>query len=145
MRIVSGMQTGADQGALVAAELLGAPTGGWVPKGSVTHDGPRPDLRDRWGMVEAGSPRYQLRTFLNVRDSDGTAWFGNDSPGKACTHGHALRLGRPWIENPTIDELAAFCKAHGVETLNVAGNRERRNPGIGLTVFHVVTGLLRGL
>jgi hypothetical protein len=32
-KVVSGGQTGADQGGLRAARLAGIPTGGWAPKG----------------------------------------------------------------------------------------------------------------
>ena len=32
-RIISGGQTGADEGGLMAAALLGIPTGGWMPRG----------------------------------------------------------------------------------------------------------------
>ncbi len=42
-RIVSGGQTGADQGALMAAKRLGLSTGGWMPQGFTTEAGTRPD------------------------------------------------------------------------------------------------------
>jgi hypothetical protein len=39
-KIISGGQTGADQGALYAAIGLDIPHGGWVPKGGKTEGGP---------------------------------------------------------------------------------------------------------
>lgn len=43
VRIISGGQTGADQGALVAAKQLGIETGGWTPRGFLTEAGPCPE------------------------------------------------------------------------------------------------------
>ncbi len=37
-RIISGAQTGADRGALDAADILGIPRGGWVPLGWRSED-----------------------------------------------------------------------------------------------------------
>jgi hypothetical protein len=42
-QIISGGQTGADQGALDAAIKLGFPHGGWIPEGRQTEDGILPD------------------------------------------------------------------------------------------------------
>ena len=44
-KIISGGQTGADYGALLAAHALGLETGGWAPKGWRTEDGPKPVTR----------------------------------------------------------------------------------------------------
>ena len=81
-RIISGGQSGADQGGLEAAERLGVPTGGFMPKGFRTEDGPRPDLAARYGLVEASTPGYPERTERNVQLADGTAVFAAaGSPG----------------------------------------------------------------
>jgi hypothetical protein len=50
-RVISGGQTGADQGGLRAAQACGIPTGGWAPRGWLTEAGPAPWLAD-WGLVE---------------------------------------------------------------------------------------------
>ena len=42
IKIISGGQTGADQGALDAAIELDIPHGGWIPKGRLAEDGPLP-------------------------------------------------------------------------------------------------------
>ena len=42
-KIVSGGQSGADQGGLDAAIELGIPHGGWCPKGRKSEDGVIPD------------------------------------------------------------------------------------------------------
>ena len=70
VKIVSGGQCGADENALKAAKAAGLQTGGWLPNGSRTLDGPRPDLLTEYGMQEHTSPLYPPRTELNVKDSD---------------------------------------------------------------------------
>ena len=47
-KIISGGQTGADQGALDAAIEYGFPYGGWLPKGRLTENGPLPEQLNRF-------------------------------------------------------------------------------------------------
>lgn len=86
-RVISGGQTGADQGGLVAAKSLGIPTGGFLPKGCTTLDGPRPDLLMAYGLEEHESSEYPPRTYANVQASAGTIRFAADfnSAGERCT------------------------------------------------------------
>src|SRR5947209_16647845 len=80
-RIVTGGQTGADQAAWRAARDAGIATGGWMPRGSLTEEGPRPDLAALFGAREHESEEPEGRTLANVRDSDGTLVFVGDRPG----------------------------------------------------------------
>ncbi len=41
---ISGGQSGADFGGLLAAKRCGIPTGGKIPKGFLTENGPKPEL-----------------------------------------------------------------------------------------------------
>jgi hypothetical protein len=75
-RVISSGQTGADQAGLRAARAAGIPTGGWAPKGWLTEKGPSLWLAD-FGLVECPEPGYPPRTRANVRDSDGSIWFGD--------------------------------------------------------------------
>jgi hypothetical protein len=68
-KIISGGQTGADQGALDAAIELDIPHGGWAPKGRKTEAGP---LSPKYQLNEMPSASYPARTEHNVVDSDGT-------------------------------------------------------------------------
>lgn len=68
-KLLSGGQTGVDRAALDAALALGIPCGGWCPQGRRAEDGQIPA---RYPLTETGSPGYRERTYLNVRDSDGT-------------------------------------------------------------------------
>lgn len=70
IKIISGGQTGADQGALDAAIELDIPHGGWVPKGRKTEASPLPA---KYRLQEMPTASYKARTERNVVDSDGTA------------------------------------------------------------------------
>jgi predicted Rossmann-fold nucleotide-binding protein len=78
-RVISGGQTGADQAGLEVAARLGIPTGGVMPEGFHTEDGPRSDLAACYGLVEAGAPAYPERTERNVLLAEGTVVFVAES------------------------------------------------------------------
>ncbi len=131
-KIISGGQTGADQGGLLAGRDLGIPTGGTAPPNFMTENGTNDGLKD-FGLVE-GAPDARIwprRTWKNVHDSDGTVLFGNTgSPGSRLTIRYCKTCPRPYICNPTPGELYSWVVGHNIEVLNVAGNRESTNPGI---------------
>lgn len=137
-RIISGGQTGADQAALFAARDIGIPTGGTAPKGWRTEDGPAPWLAD-FGLVEATTTGYTDRTGRNVWDSDATVIFGDaSSPGSRLTVDRCRAAGKPFLIDPTPDDLVAAVVAFDIKVLNVAGNRASKNPGIGEHVRFVL-------
>ena len=136
-KVVSGGQTGADQGGWRAARACGVATGGWMPLGWLTEDGPRPDLAALYGAAEMPTARYRARTEQNVRDSDATLWFGSvDSPGAKVTLQAAESMGKPRMivragREVRPSDVAAWIAEQRVRVLNVAGNRESKAPGIG--------------
>ena len=154
-KIISGGQTGADQGALEAAEALGLSTGGWMPKGFLTERGPRPELAARFNLLEHSSTRYPERTQSNILGSDGTLLFGHvTSPGRALTHNYVRRYTKPlfivtWDRtcgvkfNSTSDlTLSSWLDIKNIRVLNVAGNRESQNPGIQSAIkYFLITSL----
>jgi hypothetical protein len=148
-KIITGGQTGADQAAWRAAEAFGVPTGGWMPKGFLTEDGPRPEFASGYGAVEMPTDSYPARTEENVRASDATLWFGETTTsGANATVGACQRLGKPCLP---IGPGAAFEPSHvatwisenKIKTLNVAGNRETGEPGIGDRVERFLGQVLR--
>jgi hypothetical protein len=144
-KIISGGQTGADRGGLLAARLLGIPTGGTAPKGWITERGPDPELGTVYGLVESTSSLYTPRTRQNVLDADGTVIFGNiGSRGSAQTLAIARGLGRPVIVNPSVNALRKWISVNNIKVLNVAGNRESRNPGLQAKVVSFLTHALKG-
>src|ERR1700733_1932134 len=75
-KIISGGQTGVDQAAWRAAKACGVATSGWMPRGFLTEDGPRPEFAERYGAAEFPTNDDHARTEQNVQDSDATLWFG---------------------------------------------------------------------
>jgi hypothetical protein len=137
LKILSGGQTGVDQAALRAARAAGLETGGWAPLGWETEAGPAPWLAE-FGLVVCSEPGYPPRTRANVEGSDGTIWFGAiSSRGYRTTHDAALRhsMAYPFLivyEGSTKpSEVVAWIRSKEIRVLNVAGNRESGNPGIG--------------
>ena len=149
VRIVSGGQTGADRGALDAALAAGFACGGWCPGGRRAEDGRLPD---RYPLRQTDSTAYPPRTALNVRDSDGTVVFvtGPADGGTELTCKLAQSKDKPLLvldlnQEPPAEAAAAvhrWAHAHWIETLNVAGPRESRSPGLQARVQAVVARLI---
>ena len=156
LTIVSGAQTGADQGGLAAGLKLGLATSGWVSNGRPTKAGPLTDEQMmRYNLKETESSAYPERTRLNVQDADGTVWFGKtDSAGYHCTFNAAMKMRPssspnwhreyPWIENPDASELRSWIIANSIQTLNVAGNREHKSPGIYKLTYDTICKAIEG-
>lgn len=133
-KIISGGQTGADQGGLEAGKELGLETGGTAPQRYMTELGTSLKLRDIYGLTEGSyDPRtYPKRTRQNVEDSDGTLLVGDiNSPGSRLTARYCEDLNKPIIINPGIPFVfLRWLRDWNIKILNVAGNRESKQPGI---------------
>jgi len=146
-RIVSGGQTGADRAALDVALELGIETGGWIPRGRRAEDAAIPQRYA--GLVEADSDAYEIRTKLNVRDSDATAifCFGAPTGGTALTVRCATSSGKPLLvvdldqcdAADAVTRMRDWLAATRPRVLNVAGPRASKSPRIGTAV----AGILR--
>lgn len=144
IKIISGGQTGADQGALIAAARAGIATGGWAPRDFRTETGPQPMLGTLYGLKEHRSADYPARTAANVKDSDGTIWFGTTtSRGYSCTRNAAHRARKPFTLATTPQAFAEWVNLNNIRTLNVAGNRESVQFGIRNAVQMFLTTVLR--
>lgn len=137
-KIISGGQTGVDTIGLEVGKELGFETGGTMPPGLIREKNidkySGEDLVEQFGLEEideetqdgkTGREIYLPRTEQNVVNSDGTVYFysDKDSTGYKATKGYAKKHHKPFIENPTAEELAAWIAKNNIETLNVAGNR----------------------
>jgi hypothetical protein len=138
VKVISGGQTGADFGGLVAAKAAGLTTGGWIPKGFLTENGNDPSLGERFGLVETPTSSYYPRTYANVRDSDATVYFASNwsSPGTKATLKAVKQYVRPSflvnLRDPrSPEEMVQWLREKDVKVLNVAGHRESVHPGVG--------------
>jgi hypothetical protein len=136
-KVISGGQAGAELGGWRAARASGVPTGGWMSRGFLTADGPDPGLAQQYGAAELPTDDELLRIESNVQDSHGTLWFGETTTSAAqATVGACHRLGKPCMPvypgasfEPS--HVATWILENRIKTLNVAGNREGDEPGIG--------------
>jgi predicted Rossmann-fold nucleotide-binding protein len=154
-RVISGGQTGADQAGWRAARAAGIATGGWMPKGFLTEEGPRPEFDEMFGAREHHSPHYPDRTRANILWSDATLIFvvDGESPGTKATAIAVYTAGRPCVivkvylsEEITPHRSRAiveWIRGKEVKTLNVAGNRESKAPGIGAWVERYLAEVFR--
>lgn len=152
-KIVSGGQTGADQGALSACVQAGFSYGGWIPKGRRTEKGKVPA---RYRMRQHWSRHYPPRTEKNVRDSDGTVIFtyGKPDGGSLLTIDFAKQHGKPWLAVDLTQprEVAVAKVVRWVRrrlpdqaVLNAAGSRRSKAPGIHMAVKRVILDVLSRL
>lgn len=132
-KIISGGQTGIDRLGLEMGRELGLETGGTTTPGYYTENGPDTSLQD-FGVTEIdpelqagrkGKEFYLPRTEQNVINSDGTVYFSTDedSAGRIATQRFAKAHNKPFLLNPTSQELAQWLVDNNIGTLNVAGNR----------------------
>jgi hypothetical protein len=147
--VASGGQTGVDQAAWRAARRCGLATGGWMPKGFRTEDGPRPEFAALYGAREHASPEYAARTEANVLAADATLWVGGGgSAGLDATIGACRLHSRPYLvadRDGYPGDVAAWIAASGFRTLNVAGDRVSTSPGIGARAEHHLVEMFQRL
>lgn len=130
MKIISGAQTGADQAGLDVAYFLCMPTGGYITKGGRTSNGPlSKDYIAKMSLVELPSASYQVRTWKNVEESDGTIRLAIDftSPGEKCTMAAILKYNKPHIDVDLLEPIdpsvvRRWLVDNNIKVLNVAGN-----------------------
>ena len=148
-KIISGGQTGVDQGALDAAIKYSFPYGGWIPKGRLTENGPLPD---EYRLKEMPTKNYPDRAEKNVLASDGTVIIthGKLTGGSALTKKLAKKHKRPYL-NIDLNKTPAFIAAseinnwvikHGIEILNVAGPRASKDPKIYEDTTYIIQGVI---
>lgn len=147
--IVSGGQTGADRAALDFAIEHGYTHGGWAPHGRRAEDGRIPV---KYQLVELPTGGYRERTRRNVEDSDATLIvnLGELDGGTLATQRFADSTGKPCYVAQVDDGISAtmvthvleWLRQHDVDTLNVAGPRESKRPGIYKTTLELLQDML---
>ena len=148
-KIISGGQTGADQGALDAAIKYSFPHGGWISKGRKTEDGILPY---EYKLKELKSGAYPNYTERNVINSDGTliVSHGKLKGGSALPKKLAKKYNR-YCLHIDLNETPAFIAAskinswiieHNIEILNVTGLRASKDPKIYEDTMYVIEGVI---
>lgn len=149
---ISGGQSGADIGGLKAAKDCGIATGGWLPKGCITLDGPKFEYLELYNMKECEKVGYVTRTELNVKEAAATFRFASNfnSQGEKATL-NAIK----WYNKPFLDvditkprskqEVIDWIKSNQFKILNIAGNSEKTSPGIEKFVYNYLVDVFKEL
>ena len=158
-KIISGGQTGVDQGALDFALNHGIGCGGWCPPNRQCETGRIPDI---YPLKEVEVDDYDERTRRNILEADATLVItarGRKERGTSLTIKRAEEFSKPYLhmelqelinpageygrqreqselQNFSHPDLAILNRARSwlsqgsYKILNVAGNRESTSPGI---------------
>ena len=148
-KIISGGQTGADQGALDAAIKYSVPHGGWIQKGRKTEDGILPY---EYKLKELKSGAYPNYTERNVINSDGTLIIshGKLKGGAALPKKLTQKYNRCCL-HIDLNKTPAFIAAskinswiieHNIEILNVTGPRASKDPKIYEDTMYIIEGVI---
>jgi len=148
-KIISGGQTGADQGALDAAIKYSFPHGGWIQKGRKTEDGILPYDYKLKELKSGAHPNYTER---NVINSDGTLIIshGKLKGGSALPKRLAKKYNR-YCLHIDLNETPAFIAAskinswiieHDIKILNVTGSRASKDPKIYENTKYIIEGVI---
>lgn len=150
-KIISGGQTGVDRAALDFAIERGFPHGGWCPFNRLCESDSsagffraRGRIPDRYELIETDTEDYARRTILNIDNSDATLIVyrrnlldraGKFTGGTLLTARTAKMSDRPlgWVfvdDRDAADRVRAFVDNVEPRTLNIAGPRESKAPGI---------------
>ena len=134
-----------DRAALDFALHHKIPCGGWCPKGRRAEDGMIPE---RYPLQETKSPDYEVRTKLNVDQSEGTLiiTLGQMDSGTLLTHDYATSTDKPCLvidaNGQEYSKVYQWLRLNGVNVLNTAGPRESNAPGIYQSAYQILTRVL---
>ena len=152
-KIISGGQTGADKGGLIAAKKANIKTGGIAPKGFMTEAGKDLSLKTEYGLRENFSDDLKERTLSNLRGAHCTVVFATkpESKGTKFTIDSLKKEKRKHLvlspyEDDAVEKVREFLntvydKYKNPIIINIAGNRESRSKGLEEKVVEVLAFL----
>jgi len=151
-KIISGGQAGVDRAALDAAIECDFLCSGYCPKERIAEDG---KIDDKYDLIELRTKSYVIRTKKNVEESDGTLIFvfaNLMSPGTKLTKTIAIKRNKPFLIvdlskdlDKNLESIVEWIQVNHIKTMNVAGSRETKIPGIQSKTFQFVCLLLKRL
>ncbi len=151
-KIISGGQTGVDQGALDFALARGMPCGGWCPPGRQCETGRIPD---RYPLREVEGDDYNERTRRNILEAGATLVITHqglmeegtrltiewtEASGRPCFRMDLEDLNEP--DTGQVSDALDWLVSVEPEVLNVAGNRESTAPGIRRMTVRILEELI---
>lgn len=149
LKIISGGQTGVDQGALQAALDHDFACGGYCPKGRICENGTIPG---HFPLTELDSISYEQRTRKNVEISDATLILHNGkvAGGSRLTQVYAEALNKPCfaLNFGKFELIEAFpvakrfIQSREIKILNIAGPRESEWPDAYQSSYDLVSVLV---
>ena len=161
IKIISGGQTGADQGALKAALDCGVEIGGYCPPGRVCENGVIPS---EFTLTETTEDRSEKaphvprsgRTELNVIESDGTLIIKpsdlTPDAGTRWTMQCSADHNKPYLVIDSLQKIelsvsrsVSWLSENRIKVLNVAGPAESNCPGIYEKAYEIMRSLIRDL
>ncbi len=151
-KIISGGQMGVDRAALDVALEIGIPTGGFLPRGRKDENGDVLPEDKYANMQETDTDDVNVRTELNVQNSDATLIFSHGLlfGGSEYTKRMTRKHGKPWLHvdfgKHDADRAVLLVKTWLADTqprvLNVAGPRASDDPEIYSQAKHVLANAL---
>ena len=154
-KIISGGQTGADKGGLIAAAKHSVVTGGVAPKDWKTETGKDITLK-LYNLIESKSTKYRSRTLENIKISDCTLLFADKlSVGSNLTENLCLEIHKPFLKisntynlkeedylKMTTFLISVYKSKKKPIVINIAGNRESKSLGIEKRVEEILSVLM---
>jgi predicted Rossmann fold nucleotide-binding protein DprA/Smf involved in DNA uptake len=146
-KIISGGQTGVDQGALDFALDNNIECGGYCPKGRKSEKGTIPF---KYPLTELEAEGYLERTRKNVLESDGTIIVKDEvdlQNGTLNTIKFCKQFLKPFLIYDVIydpinyEMFQDWLKQNKIKVLNIAGNRSGESPGIKTKTYMLLEKL----
>ena len=148
-KIVTGGQAGAEQEAWSAARRAGIATGGYMPRGFATEDGPRPRLGMLYGAIEFPLDDA-TRARANLRRADALLWLGDplSDDGRAAIDAcrelaKPFLAAEPGLSSPS--DVVSWMIVFEVKTLVIAASPASRAPDLGPRVGRFLDTVLAGV
>jgi hypothetical protein len=151
-KLCTGGQTGADRAALDVALELGIAISGHLPKGRKDENGDVLPVEKYVGMQDTDTDDVNVRTELNVQNSDATLIFSHGAlfGGSAYTERMARKHGKPCLhvdfDKHDPDQAMRLVGTWLADTqpgvLNIAGPRASDDPEIYSEVKCILAGAL---